>query len=124
MKRYRWLTGGLAALSLLVVTCTQSINPSKQVPEENGFDSPRTVDPNPSPAPLTPEASLKSFRLPKGYHLELVASEPMLSEPVAVAWDGNARMYVSQMETYMQTVDTNRRTRAEKPRDAAGRYRQ
>jgi hypothetical protein len=35
----------------------------------------------------------------------LVASEPMIVEPVAIAWDGNGRMYVAQMETYMQTVD-------------------
>jgi glucose/arabinose dehydrogenase len=37
--------------------------------------------------------------------MELVASEPMIKEPVAIAWDGNARMYVAQMETYMQDVD-------------------
>ncbi len=29
----------------------------------------------------------------------------MITEPVAMAWDGNARMYVAQMETYMQDVD-------------------
>ena len=73
--------------------------------EAEGFASPRTVNPNPSPAPLSPEESLKTFRLPIGYHLELVASEPMIKEPVAIAWDGNARMYVAQMETYMQDVD-------------------
>jgi glucose/arabinose dehydrogenase len=30
----------------------------------------------------------------------------MVTEPVALAWDGNGRMYIAQMETYMQTVDT------------------
>ena len=60
---------------------------------------------NPSPTYLTPEQSLKSFRLPKGYHLELVASEPMIHEPVAIAWDGNARMYVAELNTYMQDVE-------------------
>jgi mono/diheme cytochrome c family protein/glucose/arabinose dehydrogenase len=60
---------------------------------------------NPSPAYLTPEQSLKTFRLPKGYHLELVASEPMIHEPAAVAWDGNARMYVAELNTYMQDVE-------------------
>ena len=59
----------------------------------------------PSPQHLNPEQSLKSFRLPKGYHLELVASEPMIHEPVALAWDGNARMFVAEMDTYMQDVD-------------------
>lgn len=78
---------------------------NKIIKDEPGFAFPRKVDPNPATVPLSPEESLKTFRLPKEYHLELVASEPMISEPVAIAWDGNGRMYVAQMETYMQTID-------------------
>ena len=37
--------------------------------------------------------------------MELVASEPMVREPVAIAWDGNARMFVAEMDTYMQDAD-------------------
>ena len=37
--------------------------------------------------------------------MELVASEPMITEPVALAWDGNAKLYVAQMETYTQDAD-------------------
>ncbi len=54
---------------------------------------------------LSPEESMKTFYLPKGYRVELVASEPMIHEPVAIAWDGNGRMYVAEMNTYMQNVD-------------------
>ncbi|RTE52980.1 hypothetical protein EHW67_13390 [Arenibacter aquaticus] len=32
----------------------------------------------------------------------MVASEPMVDEPVAMAWDG--KMYVAQMDNNMQTV--------------------
>src|SRR3982751_1483269 len=96
----------LAALPLLIIACKNSTNTEKENTEETeGFASPRTVISNPSPAHLTPEESLKTFRIPKGYHMELVASEPMIKEPVAIAWDGNARMYVAQMETYMQDVN-------------------
>ena len=95
---------GIVALSLFLITCTNSNNQDKQE-EAEPFSSPRTVNSNPSPAHLSPEESLKTFRLPEGYHLQLVASEPMIKEPVAIAWDGNARMYVAQMETYMQDVD-------------------
>ncbi len=63
------------------------------------------VDPNPNPAFLSVKESLKSIHLPKGYHLELVASEPMIKEPVAIVWDGNGRMYVAEMRTYMQDID-------------------
>lgn len=54
---------------------------------------------------LSPEESLKSFYLPEGYKVELVASEPMIDEPITVAWDGDGRMYVAEMNTYMQDVD-------------------
>lgn len=63
------------------------------------------VNKNPSPAYLSPQESLKTMHLQKGYHLELVASEPMIHEPVAIAWDGNGRMYVAEMNTYMQDAD-------------------
>jgi mono/diheme cytochrome c family protein/glucose/arabinose dehydrogenase len=48
---------------------------------------------------------MRSFNLPEGYKLELVASEPMLNEPVAIAWDGSGRMFVAEMRTYMQDID-------------------
>jgi len=64
-------------------------------------DSLKTV----MPPVLDPEESRLAFRVPAGYHIELVASEPMIKEPVAIAWDGNARMYVAQMETYTQDAD-------------------
>jgi mono/diheme cytochrome c family protein len=60
------------------------------------------VDTNPPVTPLSPEESIKKVQLPPGYQLELVASEPMVQEPVALAWDGNGRMYVAEMNTYMK----------------------
>ena len=60
---------------------------------------------HPSPSYLSPEETMRSINLPEGYKLELVASESILNEPVAIAWDGNGRMYVAEMCTYMQDVD-------------------
>jgi len=106
MKRI-FTIAGVLAFSMLVYTCTVSKNTSA------GKTSPypsRTFDPTPSAAYLTPEESLKTFNLPPGYHLEVVASEPMIKEPVAIAWDGNAKMYVAEMLTYMLDADaTNER---------------
>jgi glucose/arabinose dehydrogenase/cytochrome c5 len=106
MKKEILLVTSFVTAVILLSTCTPLNKETESVPEEAGFDSPRTVNPDPKPGYLTPEESLNSFRLPKGYHLELVADETLLSEPVAISWDGNARMFVTQMETYMQTVDT------------------
>tara|TARA_R110002072_G_scaffold46591_2_gene128879 strand:- start:59411 stop:62050 length:2640 start_codon:yes stop_codon:yes gene_type:complete len=55
--------------------------------------------------PLPPAEAMAAIELPTGYHLELVASEPMIHEPAVVAWDGNGRMYVAEMRTYMQDID-------------------
>ena len=54
---------------------------------------------------LSPEDALKSFVVAEGYRMELGAFEPMIEEPVALAWDGNGRMYVAEMRTYMQDID-------------------
>ncbi|TYA84190.1 DUF7133 domain-containing protein [Seonamhaeicola marinus] len=54
---------------------------------------------------LSPEESIKTMYLPEGYSIELVASEPMINEPVAMEWDGNGKLYVAEMLTYMQDVD-------------------
>jgi mono/diheme cytochrome c family protein len=62
-------------------------------------------DTNPPVEPLSPEASLAKIQLPPGYHIELVASEPMIQEPVAMAWDGNGRLYVAEMNTYMKDAN-------------------
>ena len=54
---------------------------------------------------LTPAASIAAMELPSGYHLEPVLAEPDIAEPVMVAFDGNGRMYVAEMRTYMQDAD-------------------
>ena len=54
---------------------------------------------------LSPADELKTIMLPDGYRLELVLSEPDIKEPMAIAFDGNGRMYVVEMRTYMQDID-------------------
>jgi mono/diheme cytochrome c family protein/glucose/arabinose dehydrogenase len=61
--------------------------------------------PQPAVPILTPEQELKTFQLPEGYRMELVISEPDILEPVACVFDGNGRMYVPEMRTYMQDID-------------------
>lgn len=42
-----------------------------------------------------------------GYRIELVASEPMVQDPVAIKFDGQGRLWVVEMRSYMQDVDGN-----------------
>lgn len=96
---------GLLLLCGIIYNCSL---PKNIVHNQVGNPYPtRTFDSTPSVEYLSPEASLKTFNLPSGYHLELVASEPMIKEPVAIAWDGNARMYVAEMLTYMLDADAS-----------------
>jgi glucose/arabinose dehydrogenase/cytochrome c5 len=67
---------------------------------------------NPKAAPaapvikaLSPAASIAATQLPGGYRLEPVLTEPDIAEPVMVTFDGNGRMYVAEMRTYMQDAD-------------------
>ena len=53
-----------------------------------------------SPA-LTPEAELKTFHMPPGYRVELVASEPMVIDPVAIDFDLEGRLWVVEMPGFM-----------------------
>ncbi|CDF79825.1 cytochrome c-containing protein [Formosa agariphila KMM 3901] len=54
---------------------------------------------------LSPEESMETMHLPEGYDIELVASEPMINEPVTIAWGPNGKLYVAEMLTYMQDID-------------------
>ncbi len=53
----------------------------------------------------SPQETIASIHLPPGYHLQLIASEPDVISPVCMAWDGNGRMYVAEMRTYMLDID-------------------
>jgi putative membrane-bound dehydrogenase-like protein len=54
----------------------------------------------PRTKPLEPAEALKSFRLEKGFRLELVAAEPNVVDPIALAFDEDGRMYVAEMIDY------------------------
>ncbi|MEK7953000.1 DUF7133 domain-containing protein [Luteolibacter soli] len=63
--------------------------------------------PMPAVQAQTPQQAAKSFELPPGYRMELVLSEPEITDPVVTAFDGNGRMFVAEMRTYMQDIDGN-----------------
>ena len=59
----------------------------------------------PPAPPLSPEEMLKSISVAAGYRIELVASEPMISTPVAMQFDEAGRIWVVEMNGYMPNVD-------------------
>jgi mono/diheme cytochrome c family protein/glucose/arabinose dehydrogenase len=54
--------------------------------------------------PFSPADALKTFFMPPGYHLELVASEPLVQDPVAMDWDTEGRLWVVEMPGFMADI--------------------
>jgi glucose/arabinose dehydrogenase len=48
----------------------------------------------------SPAEQLAAFKLPESFKIELVASEPVFFNPVAMAQDDQGRIYVSESHTY------------------------
>ena len=55
--------------------------------------------------PYPAEEALQTFQLPEGYHIELVASEPLIGDPVAMAFDPQGRLFVLEMGDYPMQPD-------------------
>src|SRR5688572_11498848 len=54
--------------------------------------------------PLSPQESLKAFKVAPGFAVELVASEPLVDHPVAIDYDADGRLWVVEMPGYMKDV--------------------
>jgi putative membrane-bound dehydrogenase-like protein len=51
-------------------------------------------------APLDPQAALGSFKLHAGFRLVPIAVEPLVTDPVSLAYDAEGRAYVVEMRGY------------------------
>jgi putative membrane-bound dehydrogenase-like protein len=76
--------------------------------------------PAPRP-PLRPDEALESFRLDAAFRIELVAAEPLIADPVSIAWDAKGRLWVVEMADY-PTESTGGRIRILGDADGDGRY--
>ena len=58
--------------------------------------------PKPADAPKakTPEESAAAFKLPEGFRMEVIVSEPLISSPSGICWDERGRMFVSELHGY------------------------
>jgi putative membrane-bound dehydrogenase-like protein len=54
----------------------------------------------PLPSPLTPADALKAFEAAPGLRVELVAAEPLVASPCAIAFDSKGRLFVAENRGY------------------------
>jgi mono/diheme cytochrome c family protein/glucose/arabinose dehydrogenase len=59
---------------------------------------------DPSP-PKTPAQELATFQIEPGFKVQLVASEPMVQDPVVIMFDADGRLWVVEMRGFMPTID-------------------
>lgn len=63
----------------------------------------------PLPLPVPPADARRTLRLPDGWHAELVAHEPQITDPVAFDWGPDGRLWVVQMNDYPTGLDESGR---------------
>lgn len=99
----RWLrrlltgAGALIAVAALVFWLARGPSPKEIL---------ASIEVPPSPL-LSPEEAQAAFRVAPGFRVELVASEPMVVDPVAMDWDEAGRLYVVEMRGFMPDIDAN-----------------
>ena len=54
----------------------------------------------PLPSPLSPADALKAFEVAPGLRVELVAAEPLVASPCAIAFDPKGRLFVAENRGY------------------------
>ena len=76
-------------------------------PQFEDADIPNYENRDPAPRyqlPLSPEESMKLVQIPVGFELELFASEPMIINPIAFAWDERGRLFVIETTDYPNEI--------------------
>jgi mono/diheme cytochrome c family protein len=64
------------------------------------------LEPKQPVTPLSVAEQQKLFLLPPGYKIEPILTEPAIEQPGAIAFDGNGRMYVLELRSYMLNADS------------------
>ena len=106
----QWSEGGPPELNLeQIIKGLESEMPRTNLTGAYGQNAQERIAglPTPPPSPiLSSEAALKTIDIDSGFHLELMASEPTIQDPISLSFDADGRLYVIEMRNYM--LDMNR----------------
>ncbi|MFT7669966.1 MAG: mono/diheme cytochrome c family protein/glucose/arabinose dehydrogenase [Planctomycetota bacterium] len=100
MRRTYWIQQCFSILTLASAASAQ--NGDRPNEEQPSLPADLVI---PAAPALTPQEALDSFVLAPGFKIELVASEPLVVDPVCMAFDGDGRIWVAEMLAYMPNVD-------------------
>ncbi len=75
-----------------------------------------------SKPPYSPEEALHTFVLPEDFLIELVAAEPQVVDPIAMAFDERSRLFVVEMGDYPISQKPLSRVKLLEDQDGDGRF--
>jgi len=84
----------------------------------------RVADPKELPKfpPVASSEALNTFQLRKGFRLELVAAEPLVTDPIAFTFDADGRLFVLEMNDYPERKQHRGQVRRLEDTDGDGRF--
>ena len=100
----------LSALSVavgLALGASASAAPAAQAGDRKNdpqSDLPADLEVPPAPA-LDASAEHATFAVPPGFEVQLVAAEPLTVDPIQLTFDEQGRLWVVEMQAYMQDAD-------------------
>lgn len=71
----------------------------------------------PSTPPVGPKDAAKTFHVLDGFEMQLIAAEPLVTDPVAITYDADGRAYVCEMNDYPYTDKEHHKASQENPTD-------
>jgi putative membrane-bound dehydrogenase-like protein len=71
----------------------------------------------PSTPPVEPPNAAKTFHVLDGFEMQLIAAEPLVTDPVALTYDADGRAYVCEMNDYPYTDKATHKPSQENPTD-------
>src|SRR5262245_41057772 len=90
---------------LLAILLTLSLH-AQEADQAGETQTPRVPKELIPPAPpLSPTEALKTIKVQPGFHVALVAAEPLVRSPVQIAFDPDGRMWVVEMRGYMPNIE-------------------
>lgn len=113
-RRFKAAAGALVACALATMDLCAAASAAE--PAVAAKDLPRIP-------PTEPDKVLSTFRVKSGFHIELVAAEPLVVDPIAMAFDESGRLFVVEMRDYSERRDERLgRIRLLEDTDGDGRF--
>ena len=112
-----------SVVSLVLVLSMAAIAPRAISAEEKAGPRKSLSSALPRIPPTSPAEAVSTFRLRDGFRMELLAAEPLLTDPVALKYDENGLAWVVEMSDYPYTDKSKDRAWAVQTSPPIGRVR-